>query len=195
MNSYLYKDILVWENLQKAEKITKLLQALAFQVGSQVSYSEIGSTVGLDSKTVEKYIELLEKAFVLYRLGSYSNNHRNEIKASKKIYFFDNGVRNALISAFNPLELRDDTGLLWENFMMAEFLKKTMYTAKFSRRWFWRNKQQQEVDLILETEGNYTAYEFKWNERKKVLCPSAFKTAYPNINFFVINRENFIDFL
>ena len=195
VNSYLYKDILIWENLQKTEKITKLLQALAFQTGSQVSYSEIGTIAGLDSKTVEKYIELLEKAFVIYRLGSYSNNLRNELKASKKIFFFDNGVRNALIAAFNPLELRDDIGSLWENFMMAELLKKHLYTHKFSRRWFWRNKQQQEVDLIHETDGIFSAYEFKWNEKKKVSCPPAFKAAYPHITFHVINRENFIEFL
>ena len=195
VNSYLYKDVLVWENLQKAEKITKLLQALAFQTGSQVSYSELGTTIGLDSKTVEKYINLLEKAFVIYRISSYSNNLRNELKMSKKIFFYDNGVRNALISAFNPLSLRDDIGILWENFMMAELLKKDLYTNKFARRWFWRNKQQQEIDLIHEADGIFRAYEFKWNEKKKVSCPEAFKKAYQHVNFHVINRENFIDFL
>jgi len=195
VNSYLYKDVLVWEKLHKAEKITKLLQVLAFQAGSQVSYSEIGSIMGLDSKTVEKYIELLEKAFVIYRVTSYSNNLRDELKASKKIYFFDNGVRNALISAFNPLELRNDIGILWENFMMAELLKKDLYTNKFARRWFWRNKQQQEIDLIHESDGMYTAYEFKWNDRKKTFCPAAFKKAYPHIDFHVINRKNFLEYL
>ena len=134
VTSYLYKYVLIWENLHKADKITRLLQALAFQIGSQVSYSEIGSTVGLDSKTVEKYIDLLEKAFILYRLTSYSKNLRNEIKACKKVYFYDNGVRNALISAFNPLELRNDIGILWENFIMAELLKKDKNTKNFARR-------------------------------------------------------------
>ena len=195
VNSYLYKDVLVWENLQKAEKITKLLQALAFQAGSNVSYSEIGSIVGMDHKTVEKYIDLLEKAFVVYRLTSYSNNLRNELKASKKIFFYDNGVRNALISAFSPLELRDDIGILWENFMMAELLKKDLYTKNFARRWFWRNKQQQEVDLVHEANGVITAYEFKWSSKKKVSCPSSFKEDYPQVKFNVINSENFIDFI
>jgi len=195
VNSYLYKDVLVWENLQKAEKITKLLQALAFQTGSQISYSEIGSITNMDSKTVEKYIDLLEKSFIIYRLSSYSGNLRNELKASKKIYFYDNGVRNALISAFNPLELRDDIGKLWENFMMAELLKKDLYAKNFAHRWFWRNKQQQEIDLIHEADGIFTAYEFKWNEKKKVSCPPSFKTAYPEIQYHVINKENFIEYI
>ena len=195
VNSYLYKDVLIWENLQKTEKITKLLQSLAFQVGGQVSYAEIAALVGLDGKTVEKYIDLFEKAFILYRLTSYSGNLRNELKSSRKIYFYDNGVRNALISAFNPLELRNDIGQLWENFMMAELLKKDMYAKNFARRWFWRNKQKQEIDLIHEKDGIYTAYEFKWNDRKSVSCPSAFKTAYPEIEFKVINKNNFIDYL
>ena len=195
VTSYLYKDVLIWENLQKAEKITKLLQALSFQVGSQISYSEIGSLVGLDSKTVEKYIDLLEKAFVIYRLTTYSRNLRDELKTSKKIYFYDNGVRNALIAAFNPLALRDDIGALWENFIMAELLKKDMYAKNFARRWFWRNKQQQEIDLIHESDGMYTAWELKWNDKKKAACPPSFKSAYPDISFQVINKENFLDFL
>ena len=195
VTSYLYKDILIWENLKKTEKITRLLQALAFQVGSQVSYSEIGTMVGLDSKTVEKYIDLLEKVFIIYRLTSYSNNLRNELTTCKKVYFYDNGVRNALISAFNPLDLRDDIGLLWENFIMAELLKKDKNTRNFARRWFWRTKQKQEVDLIHEADGVFTAYEFKWNEKKNVPCPASFKDAYPEINYHVINRKNFIEYL
>jgi len=195
VTSYLYKDVLIWENLHKADKITRLLQALAFQTGSQVSYSEIGSFVGLDSKTVEKYIDLLEKAFVIYRLTPYSKNLRDELKTCKKIYFYDNGVRNALISAFNPLELRNDIGMLWENFIMAELYKKDMCGNKFARRWFWRTKQKQEIDLIHEDDGVFTAYEFKWNEKKNVSCPDAFKNAYPEIDFHVINRANFTDYL
>jgi len=195
VNSYLYKDILLWENLRKAEKITKLLQALAFQIGFQVSYSEVASIVGMDSKTVERYIELLEKSFIIYRLTTYNRNLRDELKTSKKIYFYDNGVRNALISAFNPLELRDDIGVLWENFIMAELLKKDLYTNKFARRWFWRNKQQQEIDLVHESDGVFTAYEIKWNEKKKVSCPATFNSAYPDIKFHIINKENFIQFL
>ena len=195
VTSYLYKDVLILENLQKAEKITKLLQALAFQVGSQVSYTEIAALVGLDCKTVEKYIDLLEKAFIIYRLTSYSRNLRNELKTCKKIFFYDNGVRNALISAFNPLGLRDDTGLLWENFIMAELFKKDRNAKKFARRWFWRTKQKQEIDLIHETDGSFTAYEFKWNEKKNVTCPDVFKKAYPEIEFHVINKGNFIDYI
>jgi len=195
VTSYLYKDVLIWENLHKAEKITRLLQALAFQLGSQISYSEIGSLVGLDSKTVEKYIDLLEKAFVLYRLTTYSKNLRNELKACKKVYFYDNGVRNALISAFNPLELRDDIGILWENFIMAELLKKDRNLKVFTHRWFWRTKQKQEIDLLHEENGVITAYEFKWNEKKNVSCPAAFKEVYPEVKYHVINRANFVDFL
>ena len=195
VTSYLYKDVLIWESLQKADKITRLLQALAFQVGSQVSYSEIGTTIGMDSKTVEKYIDLLEKAFIIYRLTSYSRNLRNELKASKKVYFYDNGVRNALISAFNPIDLRDDIGLLWENFIMAELLKKDKNTRNFARRWFWRTKQSQEVDLVHEADGVFTAFEFKWNEKKNTSCPAIFKEAYPDIEFHVINKSNFIDYV
>jgi len=195
VNSYLYKDVLIWENVQKADKITRLLQALAFQVGSQVSYSEIAALVGLDGKTVERYIDLLEKAFIVYRLTSFSRNLRNELTTSKKIFFYDNGVRNALISAFNPLELRNDIGLLWENFMMAELLKKDMYAKNFAHRWFWRTKQKQEIDLVHEADGVYTAYEFKWNEKKKISCPDTFKNAYPDIGFHTINKENFITYV
>ena len=195
VTSYLYKDVLIWESLQKADKITRLLQALAFQTGSQISYSEIGTMIGMDSKTVEKYIDLLEKAFIIYRLTSYSRNLRNELTTCKKVYFYDNGVRNALISAFNPLDLRDDIGMLWENFIMAELLKKDKNTRNFARRWFWRTKQKQEVDLIHEAGGVFTAYEFKWNEKKNVPCPSAFKDAYPDIDYHVINRKNFVEYL
>jgi len=195
VNSYLYKDVLVWEKLQKAEKITRLLQALAFQIGSQVSYTEIAGLIGLDSKTVEKYIDLLEKAFIIYRLTSFSRNLRNELKTSKKIYFYDNGVRNALISAFNPLELRDDVGALWENFIMAELLKKDMYAKNYAHKWFWRTKQKQEIDLIREADGIYTAYELKWKDKKKTQCPAAFKAAYPEAKFQVISKENFIEYV
>jgi predicted AAA+ superfamily ATPase len=195
VNSYLYKDIFIWENLHKADKITKLLQALAFQVGSQVHYSEIAGLIGMDSKTVEKYIDLLEKAYIIYRVTSFGRNLRNELKTGKKIYFYDNGVRNALISAFNPLELRNDVGILWENFIMSEMLKKDMYGSKFAHRWFWRTKQKQEIDLIHEKDGKYSAYEIKWNERKKVSCPQTFKSAYPDIDFHVVNKDNFIEYI
>jgi len=195
VNSYLYKDLLIWENLHKSEKITKLLQALAFQVGSEVSYSELAALVGIDGKTVEKYIDLLEKAFILYRLTSFSRNLRNELKNSKKIYFYDNGVRNALISAFNPLELRNDVGQLWENFIMAELLKKDLYSKNFAHRWFWRSKQKQEIDLIHEQDGIFTAFEFKWNDKKTPSCPSGFSAAYPDIQFHVLNRSNFFEYL
>ncbi|MDR1941782.1 MAG: ATP-binding protein [Endomicrobium sp.] len=194
-NSYLYKDILLWGNLQKSDKITKLLQALAFQAGSQVSYNELAQIVGLNIKTVEKYIELLEKSFVVYKVSSFSRNLRNELKASIKIYFYDNGIRNALISAFNPISLRDDIGVLWENFIMSELLKKDMYAKNFARRWFWRTKQQQEIDLIHESGGVYKAFEFKWNSLKKVHAVKIFKEAYPDIEVNVINKDNFIDYM
>src|SRR5690606_6271522 len=158
--SYLYKDLLTWENIQKPDKMERLLQALAFQVGSEVSYNEIGQWVGLDNQTVERYIGLLEKAFIVFRLGSLSRNLRNELKKSRKIYFHDNGLRNAVINDFNPVNLRNDTGALWENFLMSERIKWLGYQRLFTNRYFWRTTVQQEIDYVEERDGVMQAYEF-----------------------------------
>ena len=145
-DSYLYKDILMWEQIKKPDKLLKLLQALAFQVGSQVSYNELAQTCGMDSKTVEKYIILLEQTFIIFRLGSFSRNLRNELKNSKKIFFYDNGIRNALIANFSPAETRTDIGALWENFLISERVKALHYSNKWSNYWYWRTKEQKEID-------------------------------------------------
>ena len=189
--SYLYKDILLWENIKKSDRIVKLLQALAFQVGSLVSYTELGNLCGLDNKTVEKYISLLEQAYVIFRLPSFSRNLRNELKFSKKIYFFDNGIRNALIANYNPIELRSDIGFLWENFIISERIKKLHYTNSYANQWFWRTQAQKEIDYIEEYNGQIYAYEFKWNSKKTNKIPTDFAKAYPTAIFQVITPDNF----
>ena len=194
-DSYLYKDILTWEKIHKPDRMEKLARALAFQVGNQVSYHELGQITGLDNQTVEKYIDLLEKAFIVYRLGSLSRNLRNELKSSRKIYFYDNGIRNALINSFNPIEMRDDTGALWENFLMTERLKY-IYTHDFwCNSYFWRTHAQQEIDYIEEYDGILHAFEFKWNPKIKGKVPSAFLKAYPENENAIITPENFSSFL
>ena len=189
-NSYLYKDILTWERIQKPEKMEKLVQAIAFQVGNEVSFHELGQTTGLDNQTVEKYINLLEQAFILFRLPSLSRNLRNELKKSRKIYFYDNGLRNAVINQFNPLDLRADTGALWENFLMSERIKQLAYQHISCNRYFWRTTAQQEIDYIEERNGLMTAYEFKWNTNRAYRVPKTFLQAYPQAKTSVINLEN-----
>ncbi len=193
--SYLYKDILMWENIHKPDKLLKLLQALAFQMGTQVSYNELGQMCGLDSKTVEKYIVLLEQTFVIFRLTSFSRNLRNELKSSRKIYFYDNGIRNALIANFNQVENRNDVGALWENFIISERIKYLQYSGIWTNFWFWRNKEQREIDFIEEAGGKIHAYEFKWNPEAKYKVPKSFIDAYPNSQFTIIHPDNMENFI
>ena len=195
INSYLYKDILKWERIRKPDKIVKLLQALAFQAGSLVSYNELGQICGLDSKTVEQYIILLEQSYIIFRLSSFNRNLRNELKNSRKIYFWDNGIRNALISNFNTVELRNDIGALWENYMISERIKKLHNSDIWVNYWFWRTQQQQEIDYIEEADGKISAFEFKWNPEVKSKKPDSFLAAYPNSSITMIHRENYEDFL
>ena len=194
-DSYLYKDILEWERVKKSDKLVKLLQSLAFQVGSEVSLTELGQQLDLDKNTVEKYIVLLEQAQVIFRLGSLNRNLRNELKTARKIYFYDNGVRNALINNFNDLALRDDTGALWENWMISELVKKRSYDRQFVNRYFWRTTQQQEIDYIEEADGHFTAYEFKWSPKKKAKISQTFLKAYPNTEIMTVNPDNFYTLL
>ncbi len=194
-DSYLYKDILIWEQIKKPDSLLKLLQAIAFQVGSQVSYAELGQLSGLDAKTVEKYITLLEQVFVIFRLGSFSRNLRNELKHSKKIYFYDNGIRNALIANFAQVENRTDTGALWENFLISERIKHLHYTGQWVNQWYWRTKEQKEINLIEEMDGKIMAYEFKWNPNAAAKIPHTFLKAYPGSEFKVIHQHNFDTFL
>ncbi|MCL2222676.1 MAG: ATP-binding protein [Oscillospiraceae bacterium] len=194
-DSYLYKDILALDKIKKSEHLTRLLRALAFQIGSQVSYTELGQLCGLDNKTVEKYIGILEQTFVIFRLGSYSRNLRNELKTSRKIYFADNGIRNALIADFRSVELRDDVGKLWENFLVSERFKRNEYAESYANSWFWRTQAQQEIDYIEEQDGHLSAFGFKWNPSAKVKQPKAFQTAYPDSSFTVIHKDNIESFL
>lgn len=194
-DSYLFKDVFALGNLRKPDQIIKLLQALAYQVGNEVSFNELGSLAGLDNETVEKYITLLEQTFIIFRLGSYSKNLRNELKKSKKIYFVDNGIRNSLINNYLPLENRTDVGALWENFLMAERYKKNALDGQFNRGYFWRTHAQQEIDYLEEVSGNLSAWEFKWNPRAKVKFPKTFQQAYPNASVQLVHADNFETFV
>jgi len=194
-DSYLYKDILMWQNLKRPEKLVKLLQALSLQLGSEVSYNELGNMLGLDNETVAKYIDMLEKSYVVFRLGAFSRNLRKELKQSRKIYFYDNGIRNALISNYNPLALRQDAGALWENFIISERMKHTHYSGIWTNRYFWRTHDQQEIDYIEEYDGILHAYEIKWNPLKKTKPSATFTNAYPDYTFTIISRDNFYEFI
>jgi len=194
-NSYLYKDILTWERIQKPDKLEKLVQALAFQTAQLISYNELGQLCGLNSETVEKYINLLEKAFIVFRLPAFSCNLRNELKKSYKIYFYDTGLRNAAINQFNPVNLRNDTGQLWENWFICERLKYLNNTEKQVSRFFWRTLAQQEVDYIEDTNGKVTAFECKWNPKAKGSVSRAFSNAYPKAATHIIHPENAEKFL
>ncbi len=193
--SYLYKDILALSNIKKPEILHKLVQALAYQIGSEVSLNEMANLLGISKETVASYIQLLEKAFVVFSVRSFSRNLRNEIKANRKIYFFDTGVRNAVINNFNPLQLRNDKGALWENYLIAERIKFNHYRNHFYQFYFWRTTEQQEIDWIEETDGQISAYEFKWQNAHKAKLSRTFANAYPNHNFKAIDKENYWEFL
>jgi predicted AAA+ superfamily ATPase len=194
-DSFLYRDLLMLESIKKPEKLVKLLQALAYQIGQEVSYNEIGNLIGLDSKTVEAYVQLLEKSFVVFRLPSFSRNLRNELKASKKIYFYDNGIRNALISSFQLLEGRQDMGALWENYLVSERRKSNSYGMFYGNAYFWRTKEQQEIDYIEEVDGGLRAYEFKWKEKANQRITKTFSRAYPNCETAFVHSGNYDGFL
>lgn len=194
--SYLYKDILSLDSISKPDKLVRLVKALALQIGSQVSYNEIANLIGLDSKTIERYIDILEKSFIVFRLGSFSRNLRNELKASRKVYFWDLGIRNAVTGNFSRLENRTDAGELWENFAIAERMKLNAYHNGFTQSWFWRTQKQNEIDYLEEADGLLSAYEFKWNTAKaNVKCPASFSAAYPEARFQVITPKNVEEFL
>lgn len=193
--SYLYKDVLRMDGIRKSSHLDKLLKALAFQVGSEVSYYELAQTIGnIDSATVEKYLDLLEKAFVIFKLPAFSRNLRNEIKKGKKYYFYDNGIRNVLINNFTVPEMRFDKGALWENFLVSERLKANSNAGRFVNSYFWRTHDQAEIDYIEEYDGILHAYEFKWKEQK-VKFPNSFLKAYPNHQTHLIHRDGFDDFV
>jgi len=194
VSSYLYKDILSYADIRKPEVLDKLVQALALQVGSEVNYSELAQTVGVDKNTISKYIDILQKGYIIFKLPSFSRNIRNEIKTNKKIYFYDNGIRNMIIGNFNPLDMRADKGSLWENFLISERIKQNEYKQSLARVYFWRSKQQQEVDFVEEAGGKISGFEFKWNKKKTQKLPKTFTATY-NAESTIIDRENFREFV
>ncbi len=194
VNSYLYRDLLIYGGIKKTNSMDKLVRALAFQVGSEVSHAELGQMTGLDGKTVSRYIEILEKGYVVFRLGAFSRNLRNEIRKNNKIYFFDNGIRNMIIGNFDPLGSRPDKGALWENFLVSERIKQIAYKQSLARVYFWRTKQQQEVDWVEDTGGKITGFEFKWDARGKSRLPVTFTKTY-DAQSKTIDRSNFREFV
>ena len=193
-SSYLFKDILSFDKIKKSSIIVKLLQLLALQVGSEVSYNELATKLGINRITVEKYIDILEQCFILFRINSFSRNLRNEISKSIKIYFYDLGVRNILIKNLNPLDIRNDAGFLWENFCILERMKRNKYNNIFANYYFWRTYDQKEIDFIEERDGKLFAYEFKLNKEQSK-APSIFLETYKNSQYQTINRENYYKFL
>ncbi len=195
INSYLLKDILAFEGIRKQAKIVALLRLIAFRVGSEISIEGIGNELGMNKSTVYRYLDLLSKVFIIYNLQGFSRNLDNEITKKGKWYFFDNGIRNALINNFNPIELRDDHGKLWENYVTAERLKLQEYTQMHTANFFWRTHTQQEIDWVEDRGGKLYAYEFKWNSTKKSKVPPLWVKGYPDANYMTINRENYLDFI
>ena len=191
----LYKDILAFGGIRKSDILLRLVQCLALQVGNEASYGELAAMVGVNKATVESYIDLLEKTFVVFRLPSFSRNARNEIRKGRKIYFWDNGIRNAVIGNFAPIALRVDVGALWENYLVSERRKFLAYSQSSARSYFWRTTAKSEIDYVEECDGQISAYEFKWNERRKPAKPLAFTAAYPESEWHVVSPANYADFL
>ena len=197
-NSYLYKDLMEENNIAKPDKLVKLLQALSWQIGSTVSTNELSQLVGIDAKTIDRYIDILQKNFIIYTLPSYSNNLRNELKFSKKIYFYDMGIRNAIIGNMSPISMRqpEEVGHMWENFIITERIKRNLYTKRtFLQHYFWRTQQQKEVDLIEVEDGIITGFEIKRSAKKNIKAPAKFTEYYPNAQFYGINNTNLYEFL
>ena len=195
INSYLLKDILIYEGIKNSAKIYDLLRLIAFQIGKEVSLQELGNQLQISKNTVERYLDLLSKVFVLYKVNGFSRNLRKEITKSSKWYFYDNGIRNALIKNFNRLEMRNDTGELWENYLASERIKKQNYQKIKKENYFWRTYDQQELDWLEVDADSLAGFEFKWNENRKSKIPTAFAKAYPEAEFEVVNRESYLDFI
>lgn len=194
--SYLYKDLLSLDSVRRPTLLSKILTALALQVCSEVSYNEIAQIVGTDNKTVEKYIDLLEKCYIIFKLSAFNRNLRTELKKSKKIYFYDNGVRNAILNNFAPLSLRQDTGALWENFIISERIKANQYSSRYANSYFWRTTTQQEIDYIEECDGQFSLFEMKWNPRRSnTKFPASFESAYDVKEKFGVTPEHWIEYL
>ena len=195
INSYLLKDILVFEGIKNSDKIYDLLRMIAFQVGKEVSLQELGKQLQLSKNTVEKYLALLNKVFILFKVEGFSRNLRKEITKSSRWYFYDNGIRNAIINNFSRPDMRTDVGDLWENYLASERIKKQQYQKIKTRNYFWRTYDQQELDWLEEKGEALAGFEFKWNEKRHAKIPTAFAKAYPEASFEVINRGNYLDFI
>ena len=194
--SYLYKDLLSLDSVRRPALLGKLLTAIALQVCSEVSYNELAQTVGTDNKTVEKYIDLLEKCYIIFRLNGFNRNLRTELKKGKKIYFYDNGIRNAILQNFAPLSMRQDTGALWENFIISERIKANQYAGRYVNSYFWRTTQQQEIDYVEESDGQFSVFEMKWNPRRtNAQFPSSFLTAYDVRQKAVVTPQNWMEWV
>lgn len=194
-NAYLLKDILALDLVKSSRVLWDLLKLLAFQVGNQVSFSELGSQLGIDYKTVQRYLDLLEKAFVIVRLGGFNRNLRNEVTGKSKYYFMDNGIRNAVISQFGDLDSRNDVGALWENFMVMERLKYRAYSGLHANAYYWRTYSKQEIDLVEERDGRLFGFEFKWSEKKAASAPREWRETYPGESFLNVHANNYLDIL
>lgn len=194
IQSYLFKDILALEGIRYANKLVRLLQLLAFQIGKQVSFTELGKQLSMSKNTVERYLDLLEKVFVIYRLSGFSRNLRKEITKSQRYFFYDTGVRNALIGNFNPLAVRNDLGELWENYIITERMKRQEYLRKVTNSYFWRTYDKKEIDLVEERQGGLFGYEVKW-KKERVKIPQDWTSGYPDAAFEVIHRENYLKFI
>ena len=193
--SYLLKDILAFEGIRQADKIVRLLRLIAYQISGEVSPNELATQLGISRLTVENYLDLLSKVFIIYKLPAYSTNQRKEVSKSSKWYFFDNGIRNAIINDFSAPALRNDMGTLWENYLLAERIKRNSYLKENAQLYFWRNYNQQEVDLIEMKDGKLQAFEFKYSPQKKAKVPAAFATAYPEASFERISKDNYLDWI
>ncbi len=194
VRDYLFKDILELEGIRHSDRLQKLLQLLAFQIGREVSTNELGQQLGMSKNTVIKYLDLLEKVFVIYHRSGFSKNFRKEISKSNRYYFYDNGIRNAIIHQFNPLNIRDDVGMLWENYIITERLKRNEYQRQLIDSYFWRTYDKQEIDLIENDEGSLAGYETKWNQGK-IKLPGGWKTNYADASFEVIHQNNYLQFI
>lgn len=192
-DSYLYKDIFLFKGIKKPDKMLELLKLLAWQIGSEVNYNELANTLKIDNQTIESYIEMLEQVFVVYKLPAYHTNQRSELKKSKKIYFNDLGIRNALINDFRHVEIRNDAGALFENFIINELRKQNEYNQVYANFYFWRNTEQREIDLIVEKNNALQAIEIKWSPAKKVRLTKSFTNIYGETDFKVIHRDNFFE--
>ncbi|HHB52788.1 MAG TPA: ATP-binding protein [Saprospiraceae bacterium] len=195
INSYLLKDILAFENIRNSDKIFDLLRLIAFQIGGEVSLQKLGKQLSMSKNTVEKYLNLLSKVFVIHKLGGFSRNLRKEVTKNNRWYFYDNGLRNLLIANVNPISIRNDVGMLWENYIISERIKFQRYNKMIVNNYFWRTYDQQEIDWVEEREGKLFGYEFKWNPNRKVKVPGAWKKEYENAEFKVIHRDNYLDWV